>query len=263
MGAPDQSSRSRDSDVSVNKFPTRRFDWPSIAQRCLHSHVLVTLHSHSTATESLVHIRTCTRNQLLSHTGVTLPYFLLPSVWMSHRGHPSPANGNAHRPTPLTGASSPSHPLSRNHSRVSSLDFKQNGTQHGTSSQLPLPDPDDDFSDWDAEEEDEGMDSRHPPLHRQHTDGRSHQPLLQSKDGEERERGRSGYNSPSHPPPFLSRRSTLRSRSPDTQAKLATRKKYTYAAFFLGLSLVSFVVQTETAVYIQHELGWNKAYCML
>jgi hypothetical protein len=55
----------------------------------------------------------------------------------------------------------------------------------------------------------------------------------------------------------------MRSRSPDTQAKLATRKKYTYAAFFLGLSLVSFVVQTETAVYIQHELGWNKAYCML
>ena len=55
----------------------------------------------------------------------------------------------------------------------------------------------------------------------------------------------------------------MRSRSPDTQARLATRKKYTYAAFFLGLSLISFVVQTETAVYIQHELGWNKAYCML
>lgn len=55
----------------------------------------------------------------------------------------------------------------------------------------------------------------------------------------------------------------MRSRSPDTQAKLATRKKYTYAAFFLGLSLVSFVVQTETAVYIQHELEWDKAYCML
>ena len=44
---------------------------------------------------------------------------------------------------------------------------------------------------------------------------------------------------------------------------MANRKKYTYAAFFLFLSLVSFVVQTETAVYIQHELGWNKAYCML
>lgn len=55
----------------------------------------------------------------------------------------------------------------------------------------------------------------------------------------------------------------MRSRSPDTQAKLATRKKYTYAAFFLGLSLISFVIQTETAVYIQHELHWDKAYCML
>jgi drug/metabolite transporter (DMT)-like permease len=41
------------------------------------------------------------------------------------------------------------------------------------------------------------------------------------------------------------------------------RRKYIYASFFLVLSLVSFVVQTETAVYIQHELKWNKAYCMM
>ena len=41
------------------------------------------------------------------------------------------------------------------------------------------------------------------------------------------------------------------------------RKKYIYSAFFLLLSLISFVIQTETAVYIQHELGWNKAYAML
>lgn len=47
------------------------------------------------------------------------------------------------------------------------------------------------------------------------------------------------------------------------QAKLATQKKYSYAAFFLALSLVSFTIQTETAVYIQHELHWDKAYCML
>jgi len=96
------------------------------------------------------------------------------------------------------------------------------------------------------------MDDRRPPLHRP-TDGRSEQPLL------DEERGRT-YD---ERPPMFSRRSTMRSRSPDTQAKLATKKKYTYAAFFLGLSLISFVVQTETAVYIQHELGWNKAYCML
>jgi drug/metabolite transporter (DMT)-like permease len=42
-----------------------------------------------------------------------------------------------------------------------------------------------------------------------------------------------------------------------------TRRKYIYASFFLVLSLVSFVIQTETAVYIQHELKWKKAYCML
>lgn len=106
------------------------------------------------------------------------------------------------------------------------------------------------------------MGDRRPALHRP-TDGRSHTPLLHKDDDE---RGRTGYDaSPDllDRPPTFSRRSTMRSRSPDTQAKLATRKKYTYAAFFLGLSLVSFVVQTETAVYIQHELGWNKAYCML
>ncbi|KAH8687939.1 hypothetical protein BGZ60DRAFT_363961 [Tricladium varicosporioides] len=109
------------------------------------------------------------------------------------------------------------------------------------------------------------MDDRRPPLHRP-TDGRSHQPLLHKDSNDDFDRGRDGYpgspDPPERPPPF-SRRSTMRSRSPDTQAKLATRKKYTYAAFFLGLSLVSFVVQTETAVYIQSELGWNKAYCML
>jgi drug/metabolite transporter (DMT)-like permease len=41
------------------------------------------------------------------------------------------------------------------------------------------------------------------------------------------------------------------------------RRKYTYAAFFLLLSLISFTFQTELASYIQHDLGWDKAYCML
>lgn len=106
------------------------------------------------------------------------------------------------------------------------------------------------------------MEDRRPGLHRP-TDGRSHQPLLHKDD--DLERGRTGYAAPNAAvrPPLFNRRSTMRSRSPDTQAKLATRKKYTYAAFFLGLSLISFTIQTETAVYIQHELGWNKAYCML
>lgn len=108
----------------------------------------------------------------------------------------------------------------------------------------------------DGEDEDEM--AERPPMHRP-TDGRSHQPLL--KD----ERGRPSYDAPngSARPAFAARRSTFRSRSPDLDATSATRRKYTYAAFFLVLSLISFTIQTETAVYIQHELGWNKAYCML
>lgn len=43
----------------------------------------------------------------------------------------------------------------------------------------------------------------------------------------------------------------------------AVRKKYIYATFFLLLSLVSFAIQTETAVYIQKDLKWNKHYAML
>lgn len=101
------------------------------------------------------------------------------------------------------------------------------------------------------------MDDR-PPLHRP-TDGRSGVPLL--KD----ERGRTLYDEPDGRarPAFAAQRSTFRSRSPDMEGSSAVRKKYTYAAFFLLLSLISFVIQTETAVYIQHELKWNKAYAML
>lgn len=59
----------------------------------------------------------------------------------------------------------------------------------------------------------------------------------------------------------------MRSKSPegsaDALAKQQTRQKYFIASGFLLLSLASFVVQTETAVYIQHDLGWDKPYCML
>ena len=62
----------------------------------------------------------------------------------------------------------------------------------------------------------------------------------------------------------MSKKNTFRSRSPKfKKAEDQTRKKYLLASFFLVLSLISFVVQTETAVYIQHTLHWNKAYCML
>ncbi|KAI4224165.1 MAG: hypothetical protein L6R36_004858 [Xanthoria steineri] len=107
------------------------------------------------------------------------------------------------------------------------------------------------------EEEEDDMDTR-PPLHRP-TDGRSQVPLL--KD----ERGRSDVSAQngSARPTFATRRSTFRSRSPDMAASAATKKKYLYAGFFLLLSLIAFVVQTETASYIQNKLGWQKPYAML
>ncbi|KAI9851150.1 MAG: hypothetical protein M1838_004359 [Thelocarpon superellum] len=91
------------------------------------------------------------------------------------------------------------------------------------------------------------------------TDGRSHLPLLHDDE----DRGRQSYDDHDDAEARAVRRAQLRSRSPTTAAKLASTKKYTYAAGFLVLSLISFVIQTETAVYIQHTLGWNKAYCML
>lgn len=97
-----------------------------------------------------------------------------------------------------------------------------------------------------------------PSQHRP-SDGRIKVPLLQDDD----DRGRVSYDAPPDLEGRSFRRSQLRSRSPNTAAKLASKKKYTYAAFFLLLSLISFTVQTETAVYIQRKLGWKKAYCML
>ena len=113
--------------------------------------------------------------------------------------------------------------------------------------------------DSELEGEDEEVADTRPPLHRP-MDGRSQVPLL--KD----ERGRPSYDGPTNGsarPVFAERRSTFQSRSPDMEGSATVRKKYTYAAFFLLLSLISFVIQTETAVYIQHELKWNKAYAML
>lgn len=69
------------------------------------------------------------------------------------------------------------------------------------------------------------------------------------------------------PPPtttLLAGRHSLHSHSPrQVTAQQSARKKYTYAAFFLAVSLVSFCVQTEISSYIQHDLGWNKAFCMM
>ncbi|KAI9889480.1 MAG: hypothetical protein M1814_005263 [Vezdaea aestivalis] len=107
--------------------------------------------------------------------------------------------------------------------------------------------------DFDFDEEDT---MSRPNLNRP-TDGRSFQPLLGNGDA-----SRQSYDE-GRPARGLVRSASMRSRDPAAVAQHANRKKYTYAAFFLGLSLVSFVIQTETAVYIQKNLKWNKAYCML
>ena len=133
----------------------------------------------------------------------------------------------------------------------SATDVKDSSLKLGDTAGYPTDeDPD--------SEEENNMASSRPPMHRP-TDGRSEQPLLKDEG-----RGRPSYETPgSVRPAFGSRRSTFRSRSPEYADPGANRKRYTYAAFFLVLSLVSFVIQTETAIYIQRDLGWKKAYCML
>lgn len=107
-----------------------------------------------------------------------------------------------------------------------------------------------DFDSWDDAAAEEGEHDMPSDLRSSH-----HQPLLPS------DKARQSYETPR---PSASRRSSrFRERDPDDAARAATKKRYMYAGAFLLLSLVSFAVQTETAVYIQHDLHWNKAYCML
>ncbi|KIW17654.1 hypothetical protein PV08_04849 [Exophiala spinifera] len=115
----------------------------------------------------------------------------------------------------------------------------------------------------DNDDDDDIMSGR-PSMHRP-TGPQSHVPLLaeDKRENAGRSRGRS-EGIASRQQSFASHRSSFRSRSPTyAQPENVVRRKYIYASFFLILSLISFVVQTETAVYIQHDLHWNKAYCMM
>jgi hypothetical protein len=150
--------------------------------------------------------------------------------------------------------------LSREHSRQPSpfTDLPHPDSYRGREDG-PGDDGDSDFDHWGDGEEEEGempSDLRRPSL-RPGGNG-AHSPLLSSGDKH------SGYENASSSPGLTRRQSgKLREQDPEAMARAATRKRYTYAAVFLGMSLVSFAVQTETAVYIQHNLGWKKAYCML
>jgi hypothetical protein len=110
-----------------------------------------------------------------------------------------------------------------------------------------------DFDDWDEHDASMPSDLR-PELEEHERDGHR-APLLgrHSKDEDEGIEDSVGA---------LSRRSTHHFHERDPE-RYETRRKYTYAAITLALSLVSFTVQTETAVYIQHQLKWEKPYCML
>ncbi|OJJ49946.1 hypothetical protein ASPZODRAFT_1074071 [Penicilliopsis zonata CBS 506.65] len=108
--------------------------------------------------------------------------------------------------------------------------------------------------------------SRIQPRFHRSPEGQMEEPLL--RDDSDRHGRLSGRrdsigNTEARPMLHHSTRPTIRSRSPEYTADNATRQKYIIASGFLLLSLVSFVVQTETAVYIQHELHWDKPYCML
>ncbi|KAF3482526.1 uncharacterized protein GIQ15_05285 [Arthroderma uncinatum] len=113
-----------------------------------------------------------------------------------------------------------------------------------------------------AEEDSDGDMAIERPSMQRPGESRSKVPLLKGES-----RGRSSSVGPASMeegrPSIARARPSLRSRSPDFDAKNATRKKYMIAAFALVISLISFTVQTQTAVYIQQELGWNKPYCML
>ncbi|RVX73956.1 hypothetical protein B0A52_02846 [Exophiala mesophila] len=125
--------------------------------------------------------------------------------------------------------------------------------------------PDPLYDDHDGDDYDEADMAGRPSMHRPDEGSHAHDPLLgEGKRSFSRGRPKSPNTAGSRSASFAARRSTFRSRSPSyAQPPDLVRRKYIYASFFLVLSLVSFVVQTETAVYIQHELKWNKAYCMM
>lgn len=171
---------------------------------------------------------------------------------------PVPGKHNQDASSP-TGSSSDlvhlSHDGSRQASPFEQLPHPDNFAENSKSGKgKEVDDGDDsDFDPWDDDIEgasgvnDPNMPSGHGP-------GRSSQPLLSGdKQGQYDEEDASVHT----------RHSRFREQDSEQMAKQATKKRYTYAACFLLVSLISFAVQTETAVYIQHNLGWKKPYCML
>jgi len=147
-----------------------------------------------------------------------------------------------------------------------SIPLRRTGTaghppSHSTAPSPDSPDVSDaSFDDWDEYENDDtaaaaAAASMPSDLRPSQDHGRDSTPLLSHhKDQDEGVESAARLARSLHP---------LHERDPQAQAQFETRRRYTYAAFLLALSLVSFTVQTETAVYIQHQLKWDKPYCML
>lgn len=147
------------------------------------------------------------------------------------------------------------------HLRQHSRHGKPSSSAPSEPDEIPLKTFNPNRSDLDDESDDDMVVSR-PSYHRP-TGGRSEQPLLKDEEGRGRQSSVGSHLEEGRPISGGAVRSTFRSKSPEYDNKNSTRKKYIIAGLFLLLSLVTFTVQTQTAVYIQQELGWNKPYCML
>ncbi|KAK5170184.1 uncharacterized protein LTR77_004769 [Saxophila tyrrhenica] len=203
-----------------------------------------------------------------SHPSSAIPLTSVPS-----------ASGSAGAPSTRPAALQPPDQLSpTNSARGSSSDLvhlsKETSRQGTPFSDLPDPDTyqhstrDRSHGERESGEESSSFDLASDPNNDMPSDLRPslemehksthHQPLLSGN------KARQSYDSEARPGFSSSRRgSRFHETDPQAEAAKATRKRYTYAGAFLLVSLVSFAIQTETAVYVQHNLHWNKAYCML
>ena len=198
------------------------------------------------------------------------------SPWSNSSANPPPYSDHDPNPTSSSTTGRPTaeipHPSpQRGHYSDGNATLpRQNAAKSHSRNDSEIADPET-FEDWDDDNFDEQDALREessssmpsdlrPPFHRP-TDGKSGTPLLASG------RKENGYAGDSldgdAPPPLLRRKSTFKEIDPNEAANSATRRRYIYAAFFLVVSLISFTIQTETAVYIKKHLGWSKSYGML
>ncbi|KAI0427800.1 NADP-dependent oxidoreductase domain-containing protein [Xylaria sp. FL1042] len=128
-------------------------------------------------------------------------------------------------------------------------------------------DADDDDVDSDEEYPDKMTPERNGRTSLGHpAEGHSDMPLLEKADDGEQRRSQGGGSFDALEPPRSVASTSSAAPAPgsgEATTHAEARKKYLVAALFLVVCLVSFVVQAELGRYVQHELGWNKAYCML